>query len=106
VIPSLREWYQTFSERGLVVIGNHYPEFAYEKELENLRDAIHRLGIAYPVIQDNEGVNWKAYNIHYWPTLILIDKVGQIRFRHVGEGSYQEIESAIDTLLNEAVEKE
>jgi hypothetical protein len=106
VIPSLREWYQTYSAKGLVVIGNHYPEFGSEKVLENLRNAIRRLNIPYPVIQDNEGLNWKAYDIHYWPTLILIDKNGQIRFKHIGEGSYTEIERAIDTLLNGEVEQE
>jgi hypothetical protein len=106
VIPSLREWYEAYGERGLVVIGNHFPEFAYEKLLENLRDAVTRVNISYPVIQDNEGVNWESYNIHYWPTLILIDKEGQIRFQHIGEGRYEEIESAIETLLNEEVVQE
>lgn len=84
------------------MIGNHYPEFNYEADLENLKEAITRLDIPYPVIQDNEGINWRAYNNRYWPTLYLIDKNGDLRYRHIGEGRYQETESAIQALLAEA----
>lgn len=104
MIPSLRDWYETYGRKGLVVIGVHYPEFAYEEDLDSLKDALVRLNVPYPVVQDNEGKNWKAYDVHFWPTLFLIDKEGQIRFRHIGEGRYEEIELAIQKLLDEEIE--
>ncbi len=101
VIPSLREWHHTYSPQGLVVIGNHYPEFAYEEDLENLKEAVQQFEIPYPVVQDNEGRNWRAYENRFWPALYLIDKWGEIRYRHIGEGAYAETEAAIQTLLAE-----
>ncbi len=101
VIPSLRGWYQDYKGQGLVVIGNHFPEFQYESDLGNLKDAIQRLDVPYPVAQDNDGKTWRAYDNHYWPSLYLIDKNGHIRYRHIGEGAYQEIETAIKDLLAE-----
>jgi len=86
----------------LVVIGNHYPEFDYEADLENLQQAVEALEVNYPVAQDNEGKTWRAYNNHYWPTLYLIDKRGHIRYVHIGEGSYQGTETAIQALLGES----
>jgi thiol-disulfide isomerase/thioredoxin len=106
VIPSVRAWYETYGGRGLVVIGDQYPEFGYEKDLSHLKDALNRLNVPFPVVQDNDGKNWEAYDIHYWPTLILIDKNGQIRYKHVGEGRYDEIENTIQILLNEEVVEE
>jgi hypothetical protein len=101
VIPSLREWYQEFSPEGLVVIGNHYPEFEYEEDLAALNNAIQDLDVPYPVAQDNEGQTWRAYHNRYWPTLYLIDKHGDIRYKHIGEGAYEETEAAIQALLAE-----
>jgi len=83
------------------VIGNHYPEFNHERDLDNLKDAIQRLDVPYPVAQDNDRKTWGAYNTRYWPTLFLVDKWGRIRYSHIGEGAYQETESAIRTLLAE-----
>lgn len=102
VIPSLREWYNTYNDQGLVVIGNHYPEFSYEEDLGNLKQAIIQLDVPYPVAQDNERLTWGAYNNRYWPTLYLIDKNGNIRYTHIGEGAYDETEAAIVALLNES----
>jgi hypothetical protein len=102
VIPSLRGWYEAYKGQGLVVIGNHYPEFGYEADLENLKEAVKRLEITYPVAQDNQGDTWNAYNTRYWPTLYLIDKQGDLRFVHIGEGKYEEIEENIEVLLNES----
>jgi hypothetical protein len=85
----------------LVIIGNHYPEFNSERELENLKAAIERLDVPYPVAQDNEGETWRAYSNRYWPTLYLIDKWGRIRYTHIGEGAYQQTEAAIQALLAE-----
>ena len=101
VIPSLKEWYTRYKDQGLVIIGNHYPEFDYEADLKNLKDAVVRDGIEYPVAQDNNGDTWQAYNNHYWPALYLIDKQGRIRYVHIGEGAYAETEAAILTLLAE-----
>jgi hypothetical protein len=97
----LSEWHRKYESQGLVIIGNHYPEFGYERQLENLTEAIQRLEIPYPVAQDNDGGTWRAYNNRYWPTLYLIDKHGDIRYRHIGEGSYRETEAAIQALLAE-----
>ncbi len=101
VIPSLRKWYEQYASQGLVVIGNHYPEFNYEADLANLKRAIADLDVPYPVAQDNNGDTWLAYKSQYWPTIYLIDKQGNIRYVHIGEGDYDETEAAIQALLNE-----
>lgn len=101
MIPSLREWHETYGPQGLVVIGNHYPEFSYEADLDNLKAAVERLGVPYPVAQDDDGKTWSAYKVRYWPTLLLIDKRGDIRYQHIGEGRYAETEAAIRALLAE-----
>ena len=97
----MRGFYNQYKDAGLVVIGNHYPEFSYEADLDNLKAAIQRLDVPYPVAQDNDGQTWRAYNNHYWPTLYLIDKRGHLRYRHIGEGRYDETEAAIQALLAE-----
>ncbi|MCI0521125.1 MAG: redoxin domain-containing protein [Chloroflexi bacterium] len=101
MIPSLREWHEKYASEGLVLIGNHYPEFEHEKDLENLKQAIEALDIPYAVAQDNDGFTWRAFNNRYWPTLYLIDKQGRIRYTHIGEGGYRETEAAIQALLAE-----
>ncbi len=101
MIPWVREWYETYSDDGLTVISVHYPEFAYERELKNVVEATKRLGVAYPVAIDNDRVTWGAYNQRFWPTRYLIDKGGNIRFQHIGEGAYDETEAAIQLLLAE-----
>jgi len=102
VIPSLRGWHNEYSDDGLVIIGNHYPEFSYEEDLDNLKEALLRLDIPYAVAQDNDGKTWRAYKNRYWPTLYLIDKQGHIRYVHIGEGRYKETEENIQALLAEA----
>ena len=82
-------------------MGVHYPEFRHEADLDNLKEAIAELNVTYPVVQDNQGRVWSDYRIRYWPTLILIDKQGHIRYEHIGEGRYAETEAAIQLLLNE-----
>ncbi len=101
VIPSLKAWYGKYRDQGLVIIGNHFPEFSYEADPNNLKDAVARFGIEYPVAQDNSGATWNAYKNQYWPTLYLIDKRGHIRYIHIGEGAYAETENAIQDLLAE-----
>ena len=102
MIPSLKELDKKYRSQGLVIIGNHYPEFDYEADLDNLKDAVARLGIEYAVAQDNDGLMWRAYNNRYWPALYLIDKQGRIRYRHIGEGSYDTTDAAIQELLAES----
>ena len=102
VIPSLKGWHEKFKDKGLVLIGNHFPEFGYEADLNNLKDAIQRFEIPYAVAQDNDGTTWNAYHNGYWPALYLIDKTGKIRYTRVGEGGYEETERAITSLLAEA----
>ena len=101
VMPSLKEWHAKYKDQGLVIIGNHYPEFSFEEDLENLKDAITRYDIQYAVAQDNDGATWRAYKNHYWPTIYLIDKQGRIRYVHIGEGRYKETETNIKALLEE-----
>lgn len=102
VMPSLKEWHSKYSDQGLVLIGNHYPEFSYEEDLGNLKDAIERYEIEYAIAQDNDGATWRAYQNRYWPTLYLIDKQGRIRYVHIGEGRYKETEENIKALLAES----
>ena len=102
MIPSLRELHNTYADEGLVIIGNHYPEFNHERDLDNLKQAVIDLNIPYPVAQDNDRATWGAYNNRYWPTLYLIDKRGRIRYTHIGEGAYEETEAAVQELLAES----
>ena len=83
------------------MIGNHYPEFGYERDLANLKQALVRLEVEYPVAQDNDRKTWGAYRTRFWPTLYLIDKQGNLRYQHIGEGRYEETEAAIQFLLGE-----
>ncbi len=101
MIPSLKEWDEKYRDQGLIIIGNHYPEFSFEEDLTNLQAAVAENGIKYAVTQDNDGATWKAYKNHYWPSLYLIDKNGHIRYTHIGEGGYRETEAAIQSLISE-----
>lgn len=90
--------HQDYSERGLTIIGVHSPEFDYEKDLANVRAAVKRLEIAYPVAIDNDFANWYRYNNRYWPTRYLVDKNGILRFSHIGEGGYDETRRWVEEL--------
>ena len=100
-IPQLNAWYKTYASQGLIIIGNHFPEFPIEADLSNLQQAVKDLGIQYPVAQDNQGVTWNAYKNNFWPTMYLIDKSGHIRYIRIGEGAYDITETAIQSLLAE-----
>ena len=97
----MKEYHSKYKDQGLVVIGNHYPEFSYEENIENVKNAVAQWGIEYAVAQDNEGKTWRSYKNRYWPTLYLIDKQGHIRYVHIGEGRYAETEENIKALLAE-----
>lgn len=101
VIPTVQEWYARYKDQGFEIIGVHSPEFAYEKEAQNVQDAIQRLGVTWPVAQDNDWATWQAYNNHYWPAAYFIDKQGNIRYLHIGEGNYAYAEAVLQALLAE-----
>ncbi len=101
-LPYVRDWHAKYRERGLVVIGVHTPEFAYEKVEDNVRRAMEKFGISYPVALDNDYANWRAYGNQYWPAFYFIDARGRIRRRHFGEGEYERNEEVIRQLLTEA----
>lgn len=104
-LPYLKDWYEKYKDRGLVIIGVHAPEFEFEKNKNNVKNAIEDFGIEYPVVQDNQFATWRAYENHYWPAKYIIDKNGQIRYTHFGEGAYDETEKIIQELLSEDGEK-
>jgi cytochrome c biogenesis protein CcdA/thiol-disulfide isomerase/thioredoxin len=101
-IPYVQAWAEKYKDQGLVVIGVHAPEFAFEKNVSNVRAAIASLGITYPVAIDNDYAIWRAFNNQYWPAHYFIDAGGQIRHHHFGEGDYDESERVIQQLLVEA----
>lgn len=98
-LPHVNRWAQTYRDQGLVVIGVHTPEFAFEKSTDNVRAAIARLGVRHAVAQDNRYATWKAYDNRYWPATYLIDARGHIRYKHFGDGDYARTEAAIRALL-------
>jgi thiol-disulfide isomerase/thioredoxin len=100
-LPHLESWYSTYHSKGLVIIGVHTPEFAFEHVASNVKAAVKRLGIKYPVMQDNNYATWNAYSNQYWPAEYLIDRTGHVRHYHFGESSYPETESLIRQLLGD-----
>jgi thiol-disulfide isomerase/thioredoxin len=103
-IPYLNAWYEKYADDGLVIIGVHTPEFEFEKDYNNVKAAVEKLGIKYPVVQDNEKSIWDAYENRYWPRKYLIDNEGYVRYDHIGEGAYAETEKVIQSLLMERPE--
>ncbi|MFL6324358.1 MAG: redoxin family protein [Nitrososphaeraceae archaeon] len=100
-MPYIDDWNQKYSNNGLVIVGLHSPEFTFEKNYTNVKVAVQRFGITYPVILDSDHGTWDAYGNQYWPRFYLIDTQGNIRYDHIGEGSYDQIEKAIQSLLAE-----
>ncbi len=100
-IPYVEAWAEKYKDSGLVVIGVHTPEFAFEKDLSNVRKAVQDLKLTYPVAVDSDYGIWRAFNNQYWPAHYFIDARGTVRYHHFGEGQYEESESVIRELLNE-----
>jgi cytochrome c biogenesis protein CcdA/thiol-disulfide isomerase/thioredoxin len=100
-LPHLTAWYERYKNDGLVIVGVHTPEFAFERETHNVQNAIKQFNVTYPVAQDNDYQTWKNYQNHYWPAEYLIDAKGHIRHTHFGEGGYDHMEEAIRALLKE-----
>jgi thiol-disulfide isomerase/thioredoxin len=105
-MPYVKAWAEKYRDQGLVVIGVHAPEFAFERDLGNVRKAIKDLGITYPVAVDNNYAIWRAFGNQYWPAHYFIDAKGQIRHHHFGEGEYAQSEQVIQQLLEEAGRKD
>jgi thiol-disulfide isomerase/thioredoxin len=99
--PYVRAWAAKYKDRGLVLIGVHSPEFAFEKSLDNVRLAVNDIGVTYPVAVDSDHAIWRAFGNAYWPALYFIDVRGRIRHRQFGEGDYDKSEKMIQRLLSE-----
>lgn len=100
-IPYLNAWHEKYAGDGLVIVGVHTPEFDFEKDPGNVRAAVDKFGIKYPVVQDNDRQTWDSYQNRYWPRKYLVDDEGYIRYDHIGEGGYAATEKVIKSLLQE-----
>lgn len=100
-LPFITAWDEKYSDQGLLIIGIHSPEFEFEKNIENVKSAVTKYGIKYPVVLDNEKKTWKAFENNYWPRKYIADHEGYIRYDHIGEGEYDETEKMIQKLLKE-----
>ncbi len=94
-LPYVRGWAEKYRDQGLVVIGIQAPEFAFEKNVDNVRWAVKDMRIDYPIAVDNEHVIWRAFQNQYWPALYFVDSQGRVRYQHFGEGSYEQSEMII-----------
>lgn len=101
-LPYIQGYWQAYKDKNFVIIGVHTPEFVFEKDPGNVRDAIARHGLTYPTVQDNDFGTWRAFANRYWPAKYLIDAEGYVRYTHFGEGAYNETDAAIRALLAEA----
>jgi cytochrome c biogenesis protein CcdA/thiol-disulfide isomerase/thioredoxin len=100
-LPFLRRWYETYRDDGLVIVGVHTPEFAFERDADNVRDAVSDLGIDYPVALDSGYETWNRWGNRYWPAKYFVDRAGHVRWAHFGEGEYETSEQVIRALLAE-----
>jgi thiol-disulfide isomerase/thioredoxin len=98
-LPYVTGWHRQYADNGLSVIGVHTPEFAFEHDPNNIKQAMQKHGITYPVPIDNDFKTWNAYSNGYWPHLFLADRQGLLRYDHVGEGAYDTTEQTIRQLL-------
>ncbi|NUN11964.1 redoxin family protein [Candidatus Micrarchaeota archaeon] len=103
--PYLNAWYEKYADSGLEIIGVHTPEFDFEKDYDNVKKAVEKFGIKYPVALDNDYSTWREYGNRYWPRKYLIDIDGYIVYDHIGEGGYEETEAKIQELLAERKQK-
>ena len=100
-LPHLKDWYEKYTDKGLVIVGIHSPEMRAEKRREKVVAAVEEHGLKYPVAQDNDFATWRAFGTVAWPTLYLVDKDGIIRYSHFGSGDYEQTEMKIQELLAE-----
>ena len=100
-LPTIEMWYSKYKDSGLVVIGIHTPEFPFEKNEANVRKAVRKFGVAFPVALDNDYRLWRGFHNQFWPAHYFIDATGRVRYHHFGEGDYEQSEPWIRTLLEE-----
>ncbi|MBA0908369.1 MAG: redoxin domain-containing protein [Nitrosarchaeum sp.] len=100
-LPFITSWNEKYSDQDLLIIGIHSPEFEFEKDINNVKIAVAKYGIHYPVVLDNDKKTWDAFQNNYWPRKYIADHEGYIRYDHIGEGGYQETEKVIQDLLRE-----
>lgn len=100
-LPHLQTLYEKYQDEDFVIIGIHAPEFAYEKKIENVKAAVKKYGLTYPIVQDNNFETWRAFENRYWPAHYVIDKEGFIRHTHFGEGGHAETDAIVARLLQE-----
>jgi cytochrome c biogenesis protein CcdA/thiol-disulfide isomerase/thioredoxin len=100
-LPHIQKLHERYASQGLVVIGVHTPEFSFERSASNVRDAMARFGLTYPVALDNRYQTWEIYRNNYWPAQYIIDRKGRIVFQHAGEGQQEEIENRVRQALSE-----
>jgi hypothetical protein len=101
VIPQLRGWHERYGQAGLTIVGVHSPEFLWERPYDRVAAAVRDRNIRYAVVQDNDFAIWKRFGTWAWPTAVLMDRHGVIRYTHIGEGAYAETETMIRRLLDE-----
>jgi len=101
-LPYVVQWHKKYADQGLKVIGVHTPEFAFEREVNNIQKALQEHQITYAVPVDNDYKTWNAYENNFWPHLFLADRQGVLRYDHIGEGAYDETEQTIRQLLSQA----
>lgn len=99
-LPYVTKLHEKYKDKGLVILGIHTPEFAFERSPANVQTALKRHGITYPVAQDNDFGTWRAYNNQYWPAQYIVDQKGDVIYTHAGEGGYEEMDRLIGKLLN------
>ena len=97
----MRGWHARYAKDGLTIVGVHTPEFGWERPTDKVAAAVRELDIRYAVVQDNDLANWRRWQTWAWPTAVLVDRKGVIRYTHVGEGAYDEQERMIQRLLAE-----
>ena len=103
--PYVQAWHEKYAKDGLVVLGIHAPEFQFERKLANVKQAVKKHGLTFPIALDNGFELWRAYRNRYWPAFYLIDKKGVVRYTHFGEGRYRKTEAAITHLLKQKASK-
>ena len=101
VQPYVKDWYARYRDQGFTVIGVHTPELDVERHIANVRDAVTRKGVAFPVAFDPSFATWNAYGNHYWPAFYFVDKRGRVRHAHFREGEYERSEQVIRELIAE-----
>jgi hypothetical protein len=97
----VRAWSEKYADQGLTVVGVHTPEFPFEADVDNVREAARDLAVGYPIALDGDYAVWRAFDNHYWPAVYIADTEGRIRYHHFGEGAYEECERVIQMLLRE-----